>query len=75
MGPFSGSLVDIIIHNQLLGLTLVVVGFILRFGESIYTPFLAVGMARLQTTLQDTSLASFDVSSIDIGEVRTYEYH
>ncbi|WAR05010.1 hypothetical protein MAR_020379, partial [Mya arenaria] len=52
----------------LLGLTLIIVGFILRFGESIYGPMLEVGMAKLQLALSDTSMANFDVGSIQLGE-------
>ncbi|XP_052806369.1 tetraspanin-9-like [Mya arenaria] len=73
MGCFQslGRLLLIVINIIffLLGLTLIIVGFILRFGESIYGPMLEVGMAKLQLALSDTSMANFDVGSIQLGEV------
>lgn len=56
-----------------------ILGLILRFGESLYKPFLADGLNMLKTVLKDTNLDSFDVNNIEIGEVTnihiTYVYH
>ena len=56
---------------QLTGLAITAVGFVLRYGKSLYEPFLETGMNQLQKALDNTNLKSFDVDSIDIGEVRS----
>lgn len=55
----------------LLGFSLSVVGFVLRFGESLYKSYLDVGINKLKAALQDTNLDNFDVDSININELLT----
>ncbi|KAH3692409.1 tetraspanin-18-like [Dreissena polymorpha] len=62
-------LVIINIVFLLLGLAVTAIGFILRYGYNIYKPFLETGLNQLEKALMDTKLGSFDVKSIDIGEV------
>lgn len=45
------------------------VGFILRYGDTIYKPFLEFGMYQLQKVLKDTSLGNMNVADMQIGEV------
>jgi hypothetical protein len=52
-----------------MGLGITAVGFVLRYGKSLYKPFLETGMNQLQDALRDTTLGDFDVKKIDIGEV------
>lgn len=54
---------------QLLGLAITIIGFILRFGSSLYKPALNFGFTELQKLLNDTNLAAFNPEDIDIGEV------
>ncbi|KAL4229066.1 hypothetical protein ACF0H5_012105 [Mactra antiquata] len=52
----------------LIGLGLMVVGFILRFGRSVYEPVLESGMDLLDKLLTDTKIGTYAVKDIDIGE-------
>jgi len=74
MGFLSGIarllLVVINILFMLIGLAIAVAGFILRFGKSIYGPILDKGLEAMQKVLDDnSSLSTFAVDSVDLGEV------
>ncbi|KAL4228811.1 Tetraspanin [Mactra antiquata] len=75
MGCFDGLgrviLVAVNVIFLLIGLTVTVLGLVLRFGETLYRPFLETGITYLKDALQDTQLDSFDVDSINISEVLT----
>lgn len=72
MGCLSGVarvlLVVINIVFLLLGLALTAVGFLLRYGQSVYKPFLEFGLFQLQKALKETNLGDFNVEDIDMGE-------
>jgi len=42
---------------------------VLRYGSSLYKPFLKVGLEALQETLDETNLGKFSVSDIDLSQV------
>ncbi|WAR05009.1 hypothetical protein MAR_020378 [Mya arenaria] len=54
----------------LVGLAITAVGFILRYGYSVYKPFLDFSLKALQKTLDDTNLGTgLDIENVDIGQV------
>lgn len=75
MGCFDGLarllLVVLNIVFMLAGLAIFVVGFILRYGKTIYEPFLETGITQLEKVTKDTGLAVLSVDDINLGEVMT----
>ncbi|XP_060607669.1 tetraspanin-18-like [Ruditapes philippinarum] len=75
MGCFDGLarllLVVLNIVFMLGGLAIFVVGFILRYGKTIYEPFLKTGIDELEKVTKDTGLAALSVDDINLGEVMT----
>ncbi|XP_053408747.1 tetraspanin-18-like [Mercenaria mercenaria] len=75
MGCFDGLarllLVVLNIVFMLAGLAIFVVGFILRYGKTIYEPFLETGITQLEKVTKDTGLAALSVDDINLGEVMT----
>lgn len=67
MGRLLLILINIVF--LLVGLALTVVGFILRFGRTLYDPFLVIAKQKLKNALASTSIESYDVDSVDIGEI------
>lgn len=68
-GVYRLLLIVINIVFLLAGLALAALGFVLRYGKTLYEHFLDDGIAQLKNVLQDTKLESFDVDSINLGEV------
>ena len=58
------------LHFQLVGLAIAAVGFILRFGKSIWEPVLREGIRALKKVGEDTKLQqNLDTDNLDLGQI------
>ena len=59
------------LHFQLVGLAIAAVGFILRFGKTIWEPVLREGIRALKRVGEDTKLLHLDTDNLDLGQIIT----